>query len=102
MTTDKPKWWQSWMVYTLIGLLLTLVPYVGGYFLLGRYNSIHIDPDTVTYRVFDYEILRTAFGPLGWAEAKLRGETVIIIYDSDDMGYLGFRFDDVDFYKPGW
>ncbi|QDT48170.1 hypothetical protein Pan258_22100 [Symmachiella dynata] len=75
MTTDKPKWWQSWMVYTLIGLLLTLGPYVGGYLLLGDYMEWLTLGTDYTYgvRVFKYETLAIAFWPLGWIESKIRG-----------------------------
>ncbi|QDU43779.1 hypothetical protein Mal52_22550 [Symmachiella dynata] len=94
MTTDKPKWWQSWMVYALIGLLLTLGPYVGGYFLLGRYDSVPESPfDTspVTVRQFDYQILGIVFGPLGWAEAKVRGVRVSLFTPGES-----------DLYEPSW
>ena len=84
MTTDKPKWWQDWMVYALIGLLLILPAYVGGYYLLGDCRSYLIQADIFGqsdleichFRHFNSGVLRIAFGPLGWAEAKLRGERV--------------------------
>jgi hypothetical protein len=99
MTTDKPKWWQSWMVYTLIGLLLTLGPYLGGYMLLGRYDSFQFENVTTHARVFKYDILGIAFGPLGWAEAKLRGEEVIIMIIPDDLCISGRE--NIDIYEPG-
>ncbi|TWU09461.1 hypothetical protein CA54_47030 [Symmachiella macrocystis] len=98
MTTDKPKWWQSWIVYALIGLLLTLGPYVGGYFLLGPSESLALSP--ITFREYEYETLRIAFGPLGWAEAKLRGERVVI---SNRNEFLECPLPgDIDDYEPGW
>jgi len=101
MTTNKPKWWQSWIVYTLAGLLLTLGPYVGSYLLLGPYHSFHItislrNTITVNSRHFDYDILRIAFGPLGWAEAKVRGVRVSLV--SPDH----LRADASSSYEPGW
>ena len=98
MTTDKPKWWQSWIVYTLIGLLLMLGPYVGGYFLLGRYESLPFS--TSSFREFYYDVPRVAFGPFGWAEAKLRGEPVVISNRTDDFECP--RPGDIDNYEPGW
>ena len=89
MTTEKPRWWQSWIVYVLVGLLVTIGPYVGGYFWLGRFHADHANPFNV--RAFDYDILRIAFGPLGWAESKIRGRLTIL------SGPGGF-----DFYHSTW
>ncbi|TWU09462.1 hypothetical protein CA54_47040 [Symmachiella macrocystis] len=103
MTTDKPKWWQSWMVYTLIGLLATVGPYVGGYFLLGehgqsiqvtRYTRTPVDIVITThphYCGFKHDWMRKVFAPLGWAEAKLSGEVVHI-----------FSRNGRDRYQPEW
>ncbi|QDT48171.1 hypothetical protein Pan258_22110 [Symmachiella dynata] len=88
MTTDKPKWWQSWILYTLIGLLVTLGPYVGGYFLLGEHSIASEDLGWHT-RDFESEVSRKLFGPMGYVEAQVRGETVILCCPRD-----------IEFYKP--
>ncbi|QDT51659.1 hypothetical protein Pan258_57480 [Symmachiella dynata] len=96
MTTDKQKWWQNWIVYALVGLLLMLVPYVGAYFLLGTYaqpipdfgrNDFHC-------RAFKYDTQAKVFAPLGWAEAKIRGEDVLFVGPEPCS--------EIDFYEPGW
>ena len=95
MTTDKPKWWQSWIVYALVGLLVTAGPYVGGYLLLGEYSRpvlpvTDFGPHCHTRR-FNSKTERIVFSPLAWAEAKVRNANVII--------YSPVNF---DFYEPGW
>ncbi|QDU43778.1 hypothetical protein Mal52_22540 [Symmachiella dynata] len=95
MTTDKPKWWQSWMVYALIGLLLTLGPYVGGYFLLGEHEFFSRELGW-HFRDFESVVSRKLFGPMGYVEAQIRGETVIV------WGPGGSGLGDLDIYEPGW
>ena len=64
-------------MYALVGLLATLVPYVGGYWLLGEYSS---PPEGVGlhFRYFESEVSRKVFGPMGYVEAQIRGETVAL------------------------
>ncbi|QDT51658.1 hypothetical protein Pan258_57470 [Symmachiella dynata] len=102
-TTDKPKWWQSWMVYALVGLLVTVGPYVGAYLSLGEYGRFsevqHVSGPSFAAvyvhdghsREFKYGRLRQVFAPLCWAEAKIRGEIV----DAHSPGRK-------DRYEPGW
>ena len=99
MTTDKPKWWQSWIFYSLVGLLLLFGPYVGTYLLLGKYSIDTIGdsgggpPITIHSRTFNYDSLPVIFFPLCWIEAQVRQEsvtldqsdgTVVIFYWSGD------------------
>lgn len=78
MATDRP----SWAVYGFVSVLLLLALYLGGYFWLGVHGRYavashvgiwHIEGH---YREFKYDGLRKVFAPLGWAEAKIRGEFV--------------------------
>jgi len=98
MTTDKLKWWQSWIVYAITVLLMIIVPYVGSYFFLGEHAvyvplGFTLSEDLPEYHVreFKYDVMRKAFSPLGWTEAKIRGETVELESPSGD-----------DLYEPGW
>ena len=95
MATDKPKQWKCWLVYALIGLLLTIGPYVGAYMLLGeRFASLPSSDDflvQVVYRKVDRHILRDIFGPLAWVEAKVRGKIIILMSP-----------DETESYAPGW
>ena len=85
MTTVKPKWWQSWIVYALVALVALLVPYVGGYFWLGETSYQFVIGKT---RTFKYNAQRIAFGPAGWIEAKVTGESVQI--DGPEEGVIYF------------
>jgi len=78
--TDKPKWWQSWIVYYgLVALLAMMVPYVSGSFLLGGYGYwSEGDNPGLHYRIFNSQAECIVFGPLAWAEAEIRGEPVAI------------------------
>ncbi len=94
MTTDKPRWWQSWIVYALAVLVALLGPYVGAYYLLSApryYPGFEFH-----HRNFDFEFERMVFVPLGWAEAKIRGEKVI--FSTTD----GDKLVDYVSYEPGW
>jgi hypothetical protein len=75
MMTDKPKWWLSWIVYALVGLLMMTATYVGSYLWLPETSNHSIFGKTRTIR---YEPLRIAFAPAGWIEAKITGEMVSI------------------------
>lgn len=90
MTTDKPKWWQGWIVYTLIGLLLTVGSYVGGYLLLGDYMEWLTLGTDYTYgvRVFKYETLAIVFWPLEWIESKIRGIPVQVVEGPNPKSFL--------------
>ncbi len=85
MTTDKPKSWQNWVTYAIVGLLVTVGPYVGGYLLLGNtkfgFKSTEasvIQSSSSHTRYFKHDTLRKMLSPLGWVEAKLRGAPVTI------------------------
>ncbi|QDU46597.1 hypothetical protein Mal52_51190 [Symmachiella dynata] len=80
MTTDKPKWWQSWIAYAFVGLILMVGPYVGGYFLLAEDSFVgeSVNGNTVIARDFKYDAMRIGFGPLAWGESRLRGVVVRI------------------------
>ncbi len=99
MTTDKPKLWQSWIVYVAVGLLMMLVPYVGGYYLLGEHDTFypggsprHGGAAYHDHR-FEHDGLRKMFVPLAWAEAKIRGETVFLLGPAGDgNGYEGVGY----------
>ncbi len=107
MTADKPKSWQSWIAYAIIGLLVMVGPYVGAYLLLGE-HTVYIAlgyPSTTTsaglpaptdappghVREFEYDSLRLLLAPLGGLEAKIRGQAVEI---ESPIG--------LDRYEPGW
>ncbi|TWU14584.1 hypothetical protein CA54_34530 [Symmachiella macrocystis] len=95
MTTDKPKWWQSLVVYAIVALLVTVGPYVGGYLLLGEYSQLFM-PDmhndlTFHTRRFKSKTESIVFFPLAWVEAKVRSENVIVYSPVN-----------ADFYEPGW
>lgn len=97
MTTDKPKWWQTWIVYGLVGLVLMVVPYMGTYVFLSShligYGYLPISDHELTYhtRIFRHGALGKIFAPLGWAEAKYRGEVVEFQSPSEEK-----------YYVPGW
>ncbi len=77
MTADKPRWWQGWIVYGLVALLLAFGPYVGGYFWLGVYGVIRDgESHVVNCRIFATQVECDVFGPLAWAESRVRGEPV--------------------------
>ena len=81
MTTNKPRWWQSWIVYAIVGVLVTIGPYVGGYFLLSDYKRIAVinaDDEYELSREFNYDRLVTPFLPLGWIESEIRGIPVCV------------------------
>ncbi len=75
MTNYKPKWWHNWVVYTLVALLVTIGPYVGGYFWLSK----PADHTTYMLRVYEYEALRAIFGPLGHLEAEWTDKPVVLM-----------------------
>ncbi|QDT51660.1 hypothetical protein Pan258_57490 [Symmachiella dynata] len=72
---DKPNRKSNWLPLAAAGLLLTIGPYVGAYFLLGDSTIVFFGEDA-RIRDFENEFLAKVFVPLGWAEAKLRGEDV--------------------------
>ncbi|WP_339908098.1 hypothetical protein [Symmachiella dynata] len=108
MTTDKSKWWQGWVIYAIVVLLVTVGSYVGGYLWLWeheelgwfRKHTVFVSPHASLppyiphdhVRKFELDWLRTVFAPLGWAEANIRGEALAI------EGPLGNR----DVFQPDW
>ncbi len=94
MTTNKPRWWQSWIVYAVIGLLVTAGPYFGGYFWLSDFRTS--TPDMAfSVRTFRYDTLRTLYGPMGWAEAHVRGEWVILSSPDNSEIYVSDWWKDI-------
>ncbi|QDT50375.1 hypothetical protein Pan258_44320 [Symmachiella dynata] len=86
MTTDKPKWWLSWVIYGLVGLLLSVGPYVGGYFLFGK----RVDYPHLTERHFGFKYAQGLYSPLGRAEALVCDKDVTI-YGTN--GYVSWGTD---------
>ena len=66
MTTDKPNWWQSWIVYAVVGLLVTIGPYVGGYLLWSEYKVHYLRGlyDLLGVREVEYDTLAMVYWPL--------------------------------------
>ncbi|TWU14583.1 hypothetical protein CA54_34520 [Symmachiella macrocystis] len=77
MTTDKEKSRRSWVVYSVLAILVTVGPYVSGYFLLSDSHGSPLSSG-ICVRDFDHDILRRAFVPMGWIEAKVRGTLVTL------------------------
>jgi hypothetical protein len=85
MTTDKPKWWQSWSMYGIVSLAFLVGIYVGSYLWLPETSNSLIFGKTSTFK---HEALKNVFGPAGWLEAMITGEMVSI--DGPKEGVLYF------------
>jgi len=94
MTTKKPKWWESWILYSTVGVMALLVSYVSGYFLLGDYSQDFFNGTNEHVRQFEHNGLRMIFVPMAQAEANIRGETVILLGPAaNGPGYEGISYE---------
>src|SRR5262245_1852418 len=90
MSDERRKRKRSWLP-TLPGVALLLAIYVGGYFTLSERWTIALPiflappvvgpypkPHVSHYRRFSHPLLKSAYFPVGWFEAKIRGEKVVL------------------------
>ncbi len=68
---------NDWHTVAIIVLLL-IGMYVGGYFVLGDSDVRRTPNFNVIRREFEYVELKYGFGAMGWIEAKIRGDWVVV------------------------